>query len=88
MAKKLIESNMVFQFRRARRTQCQLNVSCLTSSAASAPWLSKRMRATAPCLSSSVRNLQSEGVCGRKNVVSTPNAMVMAPSTKKMKGQP
>lgn len=88
MAKKLRARSRVFQFSMARRTQSHEKVSCATSSAADAPWLSSFIRATAASLSSGVRNLDSDGVCGRKNIVRIPNAMVITPSMKKMKGQP
>lgn len=85
MAKKFKDRRAVFQFRTAILTQYQENFSESTSEVA-APWESSCMRWIAAIFSSGVRNLEFEGVCGRKNMVRMPKRMVIAPSTKKMNG--
>ena len=86
IAKKLSERRMVFQFRRARRTQNHEKDSCATSLDGVDPCASSFMRARAPASSSSVKKFASLGVCGRKNIVRIPKGIVIPPSTKKMKG--
>lgn len=86
MAKKFRDKRAVFQFKTATRTQCHENFSTSMSDADVAPWASSFMRCVATYFSSSVRNLQFVGVCGRKKRVRMPKIMVTAPSTKKMNG--
>jgi hypothetical protein len=86
MRKKLRERRMVFQFRRAMRTQCQENFSRSTSEVEVAPWASSFMRWVATYRSSSVKNLAWPGEWGMKNMAAIPTTMVMAPSRKKMNG--
>lgn len=65
-----------------------LNFSFLTSSAASDPCESRCMRKVAPAFSSSVKNFDWAGVCGKKKIVRMPKSTVMPPSTKKINGHP
>jgi hypothetical protein len=86
MAKKFKDKRAVFQLKAASFTQCQENFSESISVAEVVYSESSFILRFAAWRSSSVRNLQCDGVCGRKKIVKIPKSIVVAPSTKKMKG--
>lgn len=69
-------------------TSRQLNFSSSTRSDAVAPWRSILSLLAAVTCSSSVRKFAAPGVLGRKKKAMMATRMVIAPSTKKIQGQP
>lgn len=86
MAKKLSERTIVFTLSNARCTQYHENFSWSTEDVGLEPWASRRIRASRAECSSGVKNFTSDGVCGSMKRTTMPKTMVIAPSTKKMKG--